>query len=164
MIKESDLLSSGIEDANDLLQLAQEAKQFLCFHKWCGNVKEIYFAHGFAKLAVFFAEIEPLHGASPTTWVVVGDAPPMYLDTEYCPTAVDALEAYVEWMTEVCDRLDSKQDASDLPPILYRNSPRKMEMNPELIAILRSRLKFIKRELVDPFKQPHLPTDSSKQS
>src|SRR5687768_16102646 len=87
----SELRQSLPEEADDLLLLADEAERFLMGHKWCRRVESMVFDRGFKHCALFLATIEPV-GADPTLWVIVGDVPPAYIDTETCPTAVEALE------------------------------------------------------------------------
>lgn len=147
MIPEGEILGSGLEDANDIKELASEARAYLESHKWCHRVEKLYFERGFCYLSVFLAHIDPLQEAGPEQWVVVGDLPPAYLDKRDCANGAQALCAYVwcrqEWLTAY----RSGRDLSELMPVEPRRSGRLLEPSEETADLLERRIRLILRML-----------------
>jgi hypothetical protein len=161
MIDEDNLLKSGVDEAEELAQLAKEARVYLLYHNWCKSVRRVSFALGFSKAAVFYAEIEPNKGESPTIWIVVGDLPPLHMDTEYCATARDALLGYIELMEDLCTGIRMGEDVSELPPIRQRHTLKILEPTLALIEVLEKRLAFLRKNFIDPDRDnnPDKPAD-----
>ena len=66
-----ELLKGGESEVGiDLLELAQEVREFLLAQRWCASVTNIFYDRGFPKLAVFYAEIEPLENADAGRWLL----------------------------------------------------------------------------------------------
>jgi hypothetical protein len=142
MVPEAEFGLPGNSDL-DLLILAAEARAFLLSKKWCGGIEAIYFDRGFSHVAVFLAEVQPLHGADPQVWVIVGDIPPAYMDTYYCLNGAEALAGYVGAFSALLDAYETGDPLTDEIPLLQRASLAPLALNDDLAARLRSRLRII---------------------
>ncbi len=148
-IEEAALVEENIEDAEALRGLAAEVRSYLESHHWCEKVERVYFVDGFRYAAVFYAEIIPHAPADSAMFVIVGDIPPLYIDLESCSSASEALEAYIDLMLQICDAFDSGADLSKLPPLQERLSWRYLEPDRELIDMLRGRMEFFQKNLLE---------------
>jgi hypothetical protein len=103
---------------------------------------------------VFFVSILPkAHQGEDDYWVIVGDFPPLYLDTDdgRLGTAADALEDYSELMDYWADVNSGEPDLGiRTPPVLTRHTFRSMPPTPKTIEMVRERMAYI-REHVVPF-------------
>lgn len=150
-IPEQAILTSGIVDAEDVLKLAQQARSYLEFHTWCHEVTDVSFGHGFAHVGVFFCHANTSDRVRSEFFVVVGDVPPLYFDLEDSPTPVAALQDYVAWMVDLCDAFEAGQSLEEFPPLRARGDWAILAPSPELVNALRSRMKFVERELILPY-------------
>ena len=149
MVAIEQILDSDLEEKDDLLELAEEARQFLLAHrKWCKGIKAGFFDRGFSKAAVFYFEIEPAAGGDPRVWMVVGDIPPAYIDYKTCPNGAAALDGYVAEMLAWADAVKNGRPTERLIPVLRRGSLTPVEKTPSFAEMLESRMNFIKRELL----------------
>lgn len=148
-VHENDLAAQGVEDAEKLTELAHEVRSYLEHHSWCEQVHDVWFADGFRYAAVFYAKIAPLGGADPEMFVIVGDIPPLYIDLDGCDSAQEALEIYVDLMLQLCDAYDRGESLEDLPPLQERLSWNVLEPDSELIDMLRGRMEFIRKHLIE---------------
>ena len=122
MTPEARLRKGNSEVGLDLKDLAVEAREFLLSHEWCARVKSLHYDRGFPKVAVFLADIEPMHEADPQVWVVVGDVPPLYLDTLDHKNGAEALAEYVLVFTWMLALYEAGKPLDDVPPLLTRES------------------------------------------
>jgi len=69
------------EDTRLLIEMAQQAKDYLSSFALCGSIREAYFGDGYGGIAaIFFFHIQPMRPeVDEWLWVVVGDLPPAYL-------------------------------------------------------------------------------------
>ncbi len=148
MIAVEDLPASGIEEAQELYELGVEAGEFLAAYKWCVRVKRGFYDRGFSKVAVFYFEIEATPPADSTVWVIVGDLPPAYIDTQSCPNGAAALDGYVGAVREWIDAVKDGRDTSGLIPVVRRGSLKRVEPTKEMAEMLASRMDFIDREIL----------------
>jgi len=104
-----DLHGDSIEDTEFLRKMAEQARQFLCTQRWCGEILQGWFGFGVgALLGVFLFRIRPTEpGVDDLLWVVVGDVPPAYLVTDDAGTPREALRAYVDEMSRWVDAVRS---------------------------------------------------------
>lgn len=154
MVKLGTLKSGGIEDAEELEDLGVEARKFLESFSWCKSVDEGFFDRGFADVGVFYFAITLRPGTKfdNTVWVVAGDLSPGYLDTSSCPNGAIALECYVLCMEEWADAVTEGSSTEGMMPALARNSLRPVEHTEEMAKAVKSRMNFIRRELLSQWK------------
>jgi hypothetical protein len=90
------------EDTALLLGMAEKAEQYIQSFAWCTALKEGIYADGYGGIIALFlfrADIKKL-GDDQWTWVIVGDIPSVYLDTDDYKSPHDALERYLEGLEE----------------------------------------------------------------
>ena len=153
----ADLLASGLEEAEDLQDLAEEARDYLLYHTWCRSIKQLWFDRGFSKFALFFAEIEPDERADHQIWVIVGDVPPLFIGVGEAVTALDAIEIYggvLDWWIE---EVEKGTQLDDLPPLRIRNSLKLIEPTGENVELVKSRLRLIDEIVLPNFFDPAEP-------
>lgn len=147
---QSDRLKQGDSEVGlGLVDLALEACEFLLAHDWCGLVDRLYFDRGFPKVAVFYAEITPLRNADPAYWVIVGDVPPIYIDTIGSKNGAEALETYVMIFDDLLSAYTNGESLEGHPPLLSQESFIPLQMTRKLADMLSSRLEFIERMIVE---------------
>ncbi|HSI72278.1 MAG TPA: hypothetical protein VK934_03810 [Fimbriimonas sp.] len=135
------------DEAEAISALCHDAQSFLLAHTWCGALKSARFDYGFSKIAVFYFEIEPLMGADPNVWVVVGDGPPAYFSQVTMPTGKDALEGYVYELKRWVEAIQREQVDGSLMPLFERGSFRKIEPSAQIADLLERRIRLISRLL-----------------
>lgn len=151
---ESEIKTTGLQPVEtlqhpDLQRLAKQAANYLLSHSWCASIEQLLLAEAWEGiLGVFLANIEPLANADPKLWVIVGDIPPIYLDTSSCRTPTEALETYVTLFREWVTAVRAKQPTEDLVPVTHANSTRPLEPSLENAEDLATRLDFIKARLL----------------
>lgn len=150
MVPVEEIATSRLADRDDIQKMADQAQGYLLSHKWCRSIRRGYFERGVAGiLAVFYFEIEP-DNADDAVWVIVGDIPPAYMDTESCATGVEALDAYMDCMSEWVEAVRAGRQVDDLIPVGYVDSGRPMDPTPATAEMLAQRLETIK-EMVIPW-------------
>jgi hypothetical protein len=139
-----DLVGEDEEDTRLLPRMAEQALNYIRGFKWAPPVEAIYLAFGCGGvLAVFLVRFSRPIEKNPDTevWVVVGDAPPAYFDTEGVPRPQDVLDTYCYYMDEWADRVLAGQDLSECYPI-------EAAPTAEHARMLKSRVTFIREELI----------------
>jgi hypothetical protein len=146
----AELPGADLEDVPELVGLGREAEEFLSGHRWCRSIRRAYFADGWAGiLGIFYFEIDPEPPADEAVWVIVGDIPPAYLDTETCRDPAEALEGYAAAMWEWVERVQAGEPLDEnVIPVYFRDSYGRLEPTTEHADMLASRLKFIEEKLV----------------
>ena len=108
-----------------------------------------YFADGLIDKAMVFQYVGRAYGEEDTKWwVIVGDLPPFMDSALDGETAVDAVHNYCHFMKLILDEPDLENPTQELPPFCYGYSTKKMERTPEIIAMVRGRLKFLENSLI----------------
>ena len=89
-------ITNSLEYYKEVLQLEKEASGYLSGFKWCKKIKEKYIYYNLGStLCVFIFEIENSQSlviGDNILWIIVGDIPNMYLDTNSVKTLKEALE------------------------------------------------------------------------
>jgi hypothetical protein len=148
MVPVEKIATSRLTDRDDIQKMADQARGYLQSHKWCRSIRRGYFDCGVAGiLAVFYFEIEP-DNADDAVWVIVGDIPPAYIDTESCATGAEALNAYICCMHEWVEAVRAGQPVDDMIPVGYADSGRPMDPTPATDEMLAHRLRTIEAMVV----------------
>jgi hypothetical protein len=131
------------EDSRLLRELASKAHRYISKFSWCRSVREAYFGDGYGGIvAVFFFRIEPSRpDVDEWLWVVVGDLPSAYLVTDECHTPSQALERYIDVMSEWVQLAKEGRSSDDVVPV---NAP----ATPESAEMLGSRLRVLNDTIV----------------
>lgn len=130
-------------DAELILELASEATDFLESHKWCKRINKLYYDQGVSPIiGIFYADFEANVDRIPTsTWIIVGDIPPAYIDASDNRTGLEALKAYILEMQKWVDHVRKGLDLGNVIPV---NAPPIIEY----ADMLNERLKILKEEIV----------------
>lgn len=144
MTEISKLSSSLIEDKEDVVLLAKEAKQYINDFNWCKSIKRGWFAVGWGDiLNVFLLEIESSNStADNLIWVVNGDLPTVYIDIESAKTKIQVIQCYVDLMEDWISCIYRGGSIEDCYPI-------GVPPTFEYAQMLNTRIKIIKEEILD---------------
>jgi hypothetical protein len=118
MIQFNDILTSKIDDKEDLIKLGEEAKTYLLNHKWCNGINS-WLDRGWAdKVGVFYFEIDPLdENVDKFVWIITGDLPSAYIDIISAKNGAMALKIYTELMQEWVDCVSNNKSIENCYPI-----------------------------------------------
>ena len=135
VISVQDYLQRGGED---FASIVQEARDYLLFYNWCGEITEEYVgAHYPGIISIFLFKISPTRpNVDHWVWIVLGDLPPAYLTCDLCPDPTGALEGYIGEMQAWVEAAEHGISVAELIPV---NVP----ATPENAHMLRSRLRFL---------------------
>lgn len=103
-------------EMDEIKRLGQEVRRHLHHYPWCKRIKNIWFAEGFSKVAVFFVEIDSID-YDEQLWVVVGDLPPAHLVVDDIPDAKEALFSYAAHMRDWVLAVRSGQSTKACIPV-----------------------------------------------
>lgn len=120
-----------------------EAETYLSGFKWCEQIKnsELFYSLG-KVLCIFLFEIVNTQSDDDNfVWVIVGDVPPMYLDTHGPRSVKEVLEYYVDLALDWSDRVLADKSVEDCYPF-------EIEVSHELAQMLMSRATFIENDLL----------------
>jgi len=141
-------LDNSIEEEGVLLEvLAQDARAFVQSHQWAPPIAELLLAFGIGGIIGLFlvrfeSGIISGEGQGDTEiWVVVGDLPSIYFETEDIGTQVEALETYCNIAEDWADRVIAGDDLSDSYPIPVAPTH-------EHARMLKSRIDTIRRDFI----------------
>lgn len=143
MILVQEVIKSKKEDS-EFIALAEEANSFLKGHKWCRAIKKQWLVAEWENLLiVFFFEIIPNStDADDRVWVIVGDLPPAYIDTESATNETEAIQVYTEIMDDWVQCVKNGQSTEDCYPINVPPENKYAEM-------LDTRLQLIRKYILD---------------
>ena len=135
------------EDTRLLRKMASEAHDYISNFSWCKSIREAYFGDGYGGIvAIFFFHIEPSRpGADEWLWVVVGDLPPAYLVIDECKIPSQALEGYIDEMSDWVSLAKEGRSSENAIPV---NAP----ATAEFAEMLESRLKVLRETIVPAFR------------
>jgi len=144
MIPINNILNSNIEFKSEVLDLANEAREYLSSFKWCKEITNGWLAAEFGyMLCVFYFEIVPSEGskADNFVWIIVGDIPPAYIDVVSAPNVKDAIISYCEIMEDWIDVVNKGNSVEECFPI-------SVDPTKEHADMLKTRITLIKNELL----------------
>lgn len=117
--------------------LCREVHSYLSSYAWCRSVREIKFAGGFSKVAVFFVRLDAI-GYDSELWVIAGDLPTAHLVLDEIPDAKEALLSYVYHMRAWVEAVLENGDVENCFPV-------QAEPTVENARLLSARLDFIEK-------------------
>jgi hypothetical protein len=142
------------EDGSGLMEMAEEAKSFLVSRSWCKSFRGGYLFFGVPPVfAIFLMEIDPVGGAPPFLWVMVGDIPPAVATLENCPDPVSAVLAYVEELEDWAVAVESGNPLDDFMPMLRRGSWIQIEPNAASADLAYRRAKLMRSTIIPEMKR-----------
>jgi len=143
MVKIESIAAMG-RKGRGLARLASEALGYLTSHRWCARIEHGWLDRAWEGiLGVFYFELVPTEGteADRDVWVIVGDIPPAYIDSQECRNGAQALRAYAAAMRDWVDHVRLGLPIDDLIPV---NVPAEIEF----AELLSARITFIELELL----------------
>ena len=113
------IFGDDAENTRLLREMAFKAQNYISRFSWCLSVREAYFGDGYGKIvAVFLFRIEPSRpDVDEWLWVVVGDLPSAYLVIDECQTPSQALERYINMMSEWVKLAKKGRSSEDVVPV-----------------------------------------------
>lgn len=145
-IDEARRLQLPQEDIREIVACFDQAERYLSSMRWCGGIVETRLLGAWPPgFCVFLCEIVPLEDADPALWVIVGDVPPLYLDTERLRSVEAALETYAAYLEDWNDAMRKPELLDVLPPLLASDSFAPLSADPELEELLSGRARFIRQ-------------------
>jgi hypothetical protein len=134
------------DDREVVSDLIEEARRFLRYYNWCGEIVEEYVGLLYPGIVgVFLFRIVPTRkNVDEWIWVIVGDLPPAYLTCDQCPNPATALDGYIGAMTDWVVAAEEGRSIDDLIPV---NVP----ANKENAKKLKSRLVFLDENILKDF-------------
>ena len=130
-----------------LRDMLLEARQYLTGHSWCPEIKKSFFGYGVSRIiAVFLFELAEFSGSDQYVWVVVGDIPSLYLNSDECPNPACAIDAYLGVMYDWVKVAQGDSIDLEVPDI-------GVVANERNAHALKRRLDFIDREILSPIKR-----------
>lgn len=115
--------------------LCREVHSYLSSYSWCRKIREIKFAGGFSKVAVFFVRLDSIDYDN-ELWVIAGDLPTAHLVLDQIPDAKEALLSYVYHMRKWVEAVAGKGNIENCFPVMA-------EPTIENANLLSARLDFI---------------------
>lgn len=140
-------LEAQKEGISDIEKMYIEAKVFLEFYNWCGEILEAYVGMlHIGIVGVFLFKIAPTRkDVDEWVWVIVGDIPPAYMTAEESPNPATALDSYIGAMSAWVSAAKNRESVSNLIPV---NVPA-TEKNAEL---LKKRLVFLDERILSEYE------------
>ena len=141
MINIEQISQSNIEHKDEVIELVEEAKQYLNSFSWCKQIISGLLVKSFGYiLCIFLFEIEPAKdsGADDKLWVIIGDLPSAYLDTIEYKTPHDALDIYCFLMEEWINNVRAGKSVKECYPVNVEPTLEHADMLDIRIQLVRS--------------------------
>jgi hypothetical protein len=141
------ILGDDADDTGFLREMVFKAKHYISRFSWCLSVREAYFGDAYGRIvAVFLFRIEPSRpDVDEWLWVVVGDLPSAYLVIDDCKTPSQALDRYIDAISEWVELAKKGRSSEDVVPV---NAP----ATPKSARMLESRLTVLSEKIVPAFR------------
>jgi hypothetical protein len=132
----------SVEFSEEVIFLESEAKKYLLEHEWCEKVVEGWlFTNIGHVLCIFLYHIK--NSQSPEDdliWIMVGDFPPMYLDTFNINSTKEVVDVYIELSEEWISQAESGESIEDCYPL-------QASTDKESINLLKRKVARLKAEI-----------------
>lgn len=138
-----DAIIPSIEFFDEINILIEESKTYLGKHKWCGKIEEgwLFTNLGYV-LNIFLYRIDNRQSPEDNLiWVIVGDFPPMYLDTFNVSSTKEVLENYLWLVGEWIQTVELGKALDDCFPLESNTTN-------ESLDILRSKVSTLKKTIL----------------
>ena len=136
-------LDSSIEFFDEILPLINESRKYLASHrKWCGEIYEgwLFTNIGYA-ISIFLYKINNLQSPEDNlVWVVVGDLPPMYLDTYNVISTREVVQNYISLVEEWVENAESGKSLEDCYPLDAEISKDSIDMINKRLSLLSNNI------------------------
>lgn len=136
------------EDAKAIAQMHAEARSYIEYFNWCGEVLEEYVGFVYPGIVgVFLFKIQPAkQNIDEWVWVITGDLPPAYITCEDSPNPATALDSYIGAMEEWVDAASKGELTSGLIPVNVEPTKSNAER-------LRARLQYLDEKILSGYQE-----------
>jgi len=142
-----DRILPSLEYYSEFALLLEEAHEYLNAHTWCQNIINGWLFSNLGKvLCIFLYQIE--NNQSPEDnfiWIIVGDFPPAYLDSEGVKNTREVVEAYIYLVKDWIGHAENGQSMEQCYPLLT-------SWTEEHIKMLKARVELLEKSIL-----PQLP-------
>lgn len=137
-------INAEIQFCQEVIEAHHKSTKYLESQKWCSEIRKgwLFTNIGYA-VCIFLFDIE--NTQSPPDhliWVMVGDFPPMYLDTFSVHTTKEVVANYIylaqEWI-----------EAAEIQSSLEEYYPFEIASNKEVINLFKRKVEMLKREILE---------------
>ncbi len=137
-------IDASVDFKAEALRLLETSKSYLQANPWCGTIKNAWLFTNLGRvLCIFLYEIENTQSPEDDfVWVMVGDFPPMYLDTINVINTRQVIGAYVNLMNEWILQVENDGPLEDCYPVIADRSP-------ESLDILKKRMDLL-HKMIEP--------------
>jgi hypothetical protein len=132
-------ITPSLEFYSEVVPLAEESKRYLIRQDWCQGVKNGWLFTNLGKvLCIFLFEVDNTQSPEDNLlWVIVGDLPPMYLDTNSVLDNREVIEVYIQLVIDWIDHLDSGKPLDECFPLEAERSAGSIQMLKERMTLLQ---------------------------
>jgi hypothetical protein len=136
-------LNPSLAFFDEVVPLIKESKEYLLSHKWCKSINKgwLFINIGYA-VNVFLYNIE--NEQSPEDdflWVIVGDLPPIFLDTHNVKSTKEAVQMYVDLADDWVDHVESRQSLDECFPFDVTSTS-------ELVGRFKERVRLLQNSIL----------------
>jgi hypothetical protein len=151
-----DDISLSIDYYDEVIKLVKESKEYLISQSWCKSVSDGWLFTNLGKvLCIFLYRIDNLQSPEDDLlWVLVGDFPPMYLDTLNVSDTQDVVEVYVDLVNDWIKHVELGESMDDCFPL-------KSDHSSESIQSLKKRLNLLKNSIAQNIDKIHFSTKNA---
>lgn len=135
-------IEPSLEFFNEVVTLIKESKEYLSRQTWCKVIYQgwLFTNIGYA-LNIFLYKIENKQSPEDNfLWIVVGDLPPIYLDTYDIKTTKDVIETYIDLVEDWIVHARSGQSLNECFPFEASNSKESVTMLEHRVQLLRNNI------------------------
>ncbi len=135
-------IDSSVEFFNEVNLLIEESKKYIESFPWCGKIHNgwLYTNLGYV-LCIFLYEIDNLQSPQDNLiWIIVGDMPPMYLDTYNILTTKEVIDAYIQLVSDWIQHIEEGKSLDECFPIQSSSSPQTLLSLKKRIELLRNKI------------------------
>ena len=136
-------ITTELEFYQEVVRMHNEAKEYLNSFRWCKRIEKssLYYNLG-SKICLFLVKIQNSDSVEDNyLWVIVGDLPPMYLDTQAGDTIKEILVSYADLAEDWIRHVKDNKSLDDCYPF---NAAPTLEM----ADLLERRVSIIKNSIV----------------
>ena len=133
-----------LEFYDEVVDIQKEAENYLLSFYWCREVRNCFLYTNIGRVFCIFL-FEIINSSSPKdnfVWVIVGDIPPMYLDTFGPKSTVEVTELYID-LAE--DWIACIKEGSSIDECYPFNA----EPTLELAELLEKKISFMKNNVIE---------------
>jgi hypothetical protein len=137
-------ITDKVEFHSEVIDMRKEAEAYLQSFAWCKEIRgcSLYMNLG-SKLCIFLFEIDNIGSTEDNfLWIIVGDLPPMYLDTVGVRTIKEVLKLYVELSKDWIKHVKSGQSVEECYPFNAKPTV-------SMAEILEKKISFIENAIID---------------